>query len=368
MTDKNQFTVHSSKLTLNYFAIGSLPHKDVASAMRIVEKNFLPIPFWPQLARLNKNEDMLAQFLENMPGLVVDENSDKVYLENESDEFFEHLEEFFLDYEEIISNGNVDILEKYAITEKNSSTFIPFLEIVKKTQPHYAKGQIVGPFTLATTLTDKYNKSAFYDETLREIITKMLSLKALWQINKIKEVSENTIPIIFIDEPSVSQFGTSAFITISKEDVITALKDVSDLIKEHGALSAIHCCGKCDWTIPIESGVDIINLDGYFFAQSLSLFSKELKPFFEKGGKIAWGIVPTLDRDALEEANIDLLTNKFDEAINYLVKKGIDKELLISNSIITPSCGAGSLSVELAEKAMNLTQELSLKLKEKYIG
>ena len=32
--------------------------------------------------------------------------------------------------------------------------------------------------------------------------------------------------------------------------------------------------------------------------------------------------------------------------------------------MITPSCGAGILTVEMAEKAMDLTKELSIRLKE----
>lgn len=356
-----------SDLQLNCMAIGSLPHKNVEDAMKIVKENF-EIPFWPQLAKFNKNEDMINQFLENLPGLVIDQKLEKTYLENESDDFFEQLENLFLDYEEIISDIDAEILDKYKISDDNSSTIKPFLEIIKETKPKYAKGQIVGPFTLATTLTDKDNKCAFYDETLREIIVKTLSLKALWQIKEIKKANEGTTPIIFIDEPSISQLGTSAFITISKEEVVEIIKEVSDLIKEHGALSAIHCCGKCDWNVPIESEVDIINLDGFFFAQNLSLFSNELKPFLKNGGIIAWGVVPTLDKEALEKTDINEMVAKFDEAIDYLVKKGINKDLLISQSMVTPSCGAGSVNIELAEKAMNLTQELSLKLKEKYQG
>ena len=352
-------------LKLNCMAIGSLPHKDIESAMQIVKTNFSQIPFWPQLAKLNKNEDMIVQFLENMPGLMVDLELDKIYLENDSDEFYEQLENFFLDYEEIISGETIEALDKYAITKKYSSTFKPFSGIIKETKPKYAKGQIVGPFTLATILTNKENKCAFYDETLREVIVKTLCLKALWQIKEIKKANPTTTPIIFIDEPSLSQLGTSAFITVTKEEVVEIIKTVSDLIKENGALSAIHCCGKCDWTIPITCGIDIINFDGYAFAQNLSVFAEELKPFLENGGILAWGIVPTLDKDALEKTNLNEMVKKFDEAIDYLVKKGIDKSILINNSMITTSCGAGSLTVELAEKAMNLTEELSLKLKER---
>lgn len=355
-----------SNLNLNCMAIGSLPHKNVDEAMFCVKENFKEIPFWPQLSRYNKNEDMIVQFLENMPGLVVDEIAERVYLDNESDEFFEQLEEFFLDYEEILSTPDSDLIDKYAISENNSSTIKPFLEIISQTKPKYAKGQVVGPFTLATSLTDKEKKCAFYDETLREVIVKTLSLKALWQIKEIKKVSPDTIPIIFMDEPSISQLGTSAYITISEGEVINLIKEVSDIIKANGAISAIHCCGKCDWSAPIKIGVDILNLDGYFFAQNLSLFHKIIKPYLENGGTIAWGIVPTLDKDALEKADSKEMLTKFDEAIEYMINKGIDKTLIINQSVVTPSCGAGSLSVELAEKAMKLTKELSRNLKERY--
>lgn len=351
-------------LKLECLAIGSLPHKDVESAMKVVKTNFSKIPFWPQLAKLNKNEDMIVQYLEKMPGLI--DNGEKIYLENESDEFFEQLESLFIDYEEIIVDPESELIKKYEISENNSSTFRPFLEIVKETKPKFAKGQIVGPFTLATTLVDKEGKCAFYDETLREIVVKTLTLKALWQIKQIKSMSPDTTPIIFIDEPSASQLGTSAFITISRDEVIQIISEVSDIIKANGGISAIHCCGKCDWTLPIDCKIDMLNLDGYAFAQNLSLFSKEVESFVNNGGKIVWGVVPTLDKDALEAADLSVILQKFDEAIDYLVKKGVDKTLLINNSLVSTSCGAGSLSIEQSEKAMNLVQELSLRLKEKY--
>ncbi len=365
MTIKKDFqlTAHSSRLTLNCLAIGSLPHKSVEDAIELVSQNF-EIPFWPQLSKLNKNEDMIFQFLEKMPGVCLKE--EKLYLENDSDDFFEQLEAFFGDWEEITLNKNLKTLEKYEISEKNSATVKPFLNLIKKTLPDFAKGQIVGPFTLATSLTDIEGKCAFYDETLREIIIKTLCLKALWQIKEIKKASPATTPIIFIDEPSVSQLGTSAFITVSKDEVVDIIKEVSDLIKQNGAISAIHCCGKCDWSIPIQANVDIINLDGYFFAQNLSTFSKEVKEFLQKGGKIAWGIIPTLDKDALEKADLTQMISTFEQAIGFLGQKGIDKNLIINNSLITPSCGAGSLTVELAHKAMELTSKLSKELKKKY--
>lgn len=354
--DKNK------NLTLECTAIGSMPHSDANQAICIIENDFKKIPFWPQLVKVNRNEDMIFQFLEGMPSFFSDNN--KIYLDTDYETFFEDLEEFFNNYEEIIHDINSKKLEKFAIT--TSLSFGAYLELIRKIKPSFAKGQIVGPFTLASSLTTKDETATIYDDTLKEIIVKTLTLKALWQIKQIKSVNPETTPIIFIDEPSISQLGTSAYVSITYDEVISMLSEIINLIKQNGGISAIHCCGKCDWTIPLKSGVDIINPDAYSFAENLGLFSNEIEGFLNTGGKIAWGIVPTLDKKALEKMNIEMLIEKFQSAVNYLTKKGIDEKLIIENSLITPSCGAGILSAELAEKAMDLTKLLSSELKETY--
>lgn len=342
-------------------AIGSLPYDNTEKAIKLVKEHFNNIPFWPQLAKVSKNEDMTIQFLEGMPSFFASED---FRFDTENETFYEELEQFFINYEEIIENNDKDLLEKYAISKEFSSAFSPFIELVKTCGCKYAKGQIVGPFTLSTTLIDKQGRCAIYDDTLREVIVKTLTLKALWQIKQIKNAGAK--PIIFIDEPSISQLGTSAYLTISQDEVVSMLKEISDIIQANGALSAIHCCGKCDWSVPIKTGINIISLDAYAYAQNLSIFHNYVKKFLENGGKIAWGVVPTLDKDALEKADLATMIEKFEKAVKYLTKKGIDEKLIIENSLVSPSCGAGSLPQELAEKAMSLTHELSEYLKERY--
>ena len=343
---------------LDCLAIGSLPYNSADDAIKAVKTYFPTIPFWPQLAKVNRNEDMTVQFLEGMPSFSYCEDFS---FNTEDENFYEQLEQFFIDYEAITS-GDYGLLDKYAITY--SSAFPKFIELLKKQNSKFGKGQIVGPFTLATTLTDKSGRCAVYDDTLREIIIKILTLKALWQVEQIK--ATGATPIIFIDEPSLSQLGTSAYLTISQKDVISMLKEISDIIQANGGMSAIHCCGKCDWSVPILSGINMVSLDAYSYAENLSIYKKHVKKFLENNGKIVWGVVPTLDKTALNNADINTIMNKFDEAVKYLTKKGIDEKLIISNSYVSPSCGAGSLSVELAEKAMKLTYDLSEKLKERY--
>ena len=352
----------SENLKLQPLGIGSLPHKNPDDAMNIVAEKFSKIPFFPQLANVSKNEDMMFQFLEGMPSFLP-ENNEKFIVNSESEEFLIGLEDFFSDYQEIITDINSPLLEKYAISSKSSSTFKKFEQFIKENNPKYAKGQIVGAFTLCTTLNDQNGRAVIYDETLRDVIVKLLKLKALWQIKRIKNANPDTIPIIFMDEPSVSQIGTSAYLTVSENDVVKMLKEISDIINAQGALSAIHCCGKCDWRIPIKTGANIINFDAYTYGQNFNAYHKEISKFLNNGGKIAWGFVPTLDGETLHKLDIDVLAQKFHDSVNYLTKNGIDEKLIIDNSLITSSCGAGGLSIKDAEYAMSLVKELSDRLK-----
>ncbi|MBD5402398.1 hypothetical protein HDR58_06310 [bacterium] len=354
--------MNQADLKFKALAIGSLPHTDIQKAMLLVKKDFNEIPFFPQLANINKNEDMIIQFLEGLPSFLPSE-AENFTFDMESDLFFESLETFFTDYEEIIADIDSEKLENYGISKDFSSSFSEFEKIINETKPKYAKGQIIGPFTLATTLTDKNSKCAIYDETLRDIIVKLLSLKALWQIKHIKSANPQTTPIIFMDEPSVSQLGTSAYLTVSENEVIEMFREISNIIKENGGICAIHCCGKCDWRIPIKAGVNIINLDAYSYSENLSIYSSEIETFLKNRGMIAWGLVPTLDSKSLEKTTLTNLVEKFNNSVNYLTKKGIDEKLILDNSLITSSCGAGSLSEKLAEHAMDLVSELSKELK-----
>ncbi len=276
----------ASELTLECLAIGSLPCDNLDKAMEIVRKDFNNIPFWPQLTNISKKEDMLIQFSDEMSSFY-------------------------------------------------SVSFNKFLELIKETKPKYAKGQITGPFTLSLVLQT-------------QDVIERLTQKALWQINEIKKVSPHTIPIIFIDEPSLSN--------LKSKPPVKMIKTISDRIKENGGMSGLHCCGNCDWTIALNAGIDIISFDAYSYIGTLG---DEIKTFLAHGGKIAWGIVPTKDKMALESANLNKMIEVFENGVKYLTKKGIDEKIIIENSLITPSCGAGALSEELAEKAMNLTKQLS---------
>ncbi|MGD9581308.1 MAG: hypothetical protein AB7V50_08035 [Vampirovibrionia bacterium] len=353
-------------LALLATGIGSLPHKDAESAINFLDKEFKDIIVWPQLPIVSHMEGMFLQYSENFPGLIYDKDDDRFYVDTEDEKFYTELESLMIDYEAIVEEGNLELLEKYALSEARCSAFRPWLEKCKGQKPVAVKGQITGPFTFATTLSDQNRKLAFYDETLRETVEKFLTLKALWQIEHYKKEFPEALYIMSIDEPSISQYGSSAFLTVTKDDLISTMNNVADIIHKFGGISFTHCCGKTDWSIITSSRVKILNFDAYNFADSLLLYPEDIKQYIDNDCILAWGLVPTLDTKQVIEANKDNVIEIMDKTINGLVKKGLDKDKIISHSMITPSCGTGSLSVELAEKSLSLIIEVSEELKSRY--
>ena len=83
---------------------------------------------------------------------------------------------------------------------------------------------------------------------------------------------------------------------VSRENIINYLNEVIDAIKLEGALSGIHCCGNTDWSLLTDTKVDIINFDAYEYSEKLALYSDSIESFIKRGGKIAWGIVPSSEK------------------------------------------------------------------------
>ena len=72
-------------LTLKATAVGSLPHKNAQDAIKLIFDEFKEIPFWPQLAGVDRREDMTSQYVQGIPGIVYDEKNCKYIYDSASD-------------------------------------------------------------------------------------------------------------------------------------------------------------------------------------------------------------------------------------------------------------------------------------------
>jgi len=333
--------------------IGSLPHKDEKDAFRLILENFPSIPFWPQLPNRSFLEGMVVQYSEGFPSLKWDQREQKVWIDTSRD-FDREVVTFYQWLEE----GD---LEPFRITETFSRglRFLETLSLSKnRQQVGYVKGQVVGPITFGLSLTDPEQKPIFYDPTLRDILVKHLSAKARWMEKRFNELLPGTKTIIFFDEPSLSSFG-SAFSSLNREDVILSLNECFSAVK---GLKGVHCCGNTDWGLLLETNLDILSFDAFGYLETLSLYPEKVRTFLERGGILAWGLVPTREEDLVKE-NVESLVDRFKRGNETLQEKGVDRALL-RRAILTPSCGTASLPVPLAERACHLTADVSRRLRE----
>ncbi len=328
-------------------AIGSMPHTDPEEACSLVMKYLPDIPAWPQLPPRSPKENMGIQFSEGFPGIVV--NGDKVHIEPGAD-FETELTQVYFDAEQ----GNFD---KYAVSLEYAAGFHAFLSQTPKLD--MVKGQITGPITWGLMVTDKEGLAILYNENLAEATAKFLRLKASWQENALRQISRHTI--VFVDEPYLLSLR-SVFTSIPEDKVTILLEEVFQGIR---GLKGLHCCGNTDWPVLLGTSTDILSMDAYNYASSFSCYPGEVNSFLERGGAIAWGIVPN-NEEALSTETVSSLYDRLGEAIAPFTKNGISFKQILRQSLLTPSCGLASLSPEAARQALELVANLSHNLRKKY--
>ncbi len=340
--------------------IGSLPMNDHLAATRMVLDYTPEIPLWVQLPQF-KEEGMMAQFIAGMPAVAT--KGDRLFIDVDSESYDAEFLGFFEEYIEVSDNDELLPDSRFALHDKSAGGFHAFIEVIRSLdkKPKALKGQITGPITFCTGVSDHEKQAIFYNESLRDAAVKHLAMNAKWQI---KILSEFDLPvIIFIDEPALAGYGSSEFISISREEIARCLGEVTSAIDSEGGISGIHVCANTDWSLVLESGVDIVNFDAYSYFDKLALYPDQIKEFVENGGILAWGLVPTLKADEIMKETVESLFSSWLEKSAVLENMGIDREKIFRQSLITPSCGTGALPLELAESVMALTRDLSEKIR-----
>jgi len=321
--------------------IGSLPHEDPAEAVDLVLRCLKQVPYWPQLPALGFGENMYAQYSTKLPGIDIDAKGKRISVD-------------LMDYEpeEFYSAVLSEDLDYFACPKEN---FHGFYELLSRKLPaglKAIKGQVTGPVSLGLQIFDANGKSVVYDEAYSEIIRKNLNLMLRWQERELQKKCARAL--LFLDEPSLSLVGTP-FAAISPEKVTSWINEVFENVN---CIKGLHCCGNTDWPTVLNTNVDVLSFDAYNYGHTISLYPAEVKRFLERGGSIAWGIIPNQEDD-LRLASVPSLIEKLERSMASLVAKGVDPELLHRTSLLTPQCGLGSLDEMMATETLLLLNQVS---------
>jgi len=337
-------------------AIGSLPHADAEMATRLMLEAFGEVASWPQLPSLGFRENMYAQYSEGMPGVRVDAAAGRMWFQVDSSLDAE-LEEF---YQAVIEED----LDRFAISRDFAAGLGLLLDgtFAKETAGRpYVKGHMTGPISFGLTVTDQNKRASLYNETLEQAIVKGLTLKGKWQSRELRRAAPGAKVVIFYDEPYLHSVG-SALISVSREQVVGEIKEC---LEGCGAdITGVHCCGNTDWSLVFATGVDVVHFDAYEYMEPFVAYDAEIGGHLERGGSVAWGIVPK-DEAVFQVSAQDLL-DRLEDAFDLLEARGLDRGTLAARALVSPSCGLGSATIEVADRSLELTAELSAAMKDRY--
>jgi hypothetical protein len=324
-----------------------MPHTDVGAALDAALS--LDIPFWPQLPRLNYYEDMYVQASEHFPGILLD--MDKQTLAFSMDKFIVELEETLAHFDE---PAYFDISTQY------SDVYHRFLDLDLSDRPAI-RGQLEGPISFGLNVLDQDKRPIIFDDTVRPFMYEFMAKRINVQLERLKKLNPNAF--MFIDEPGL-QFLFSA---LSGYDSNAARQDMEEFLSMIERPRGVHLCGNPDWDFLLNLDMDILSMDAYLNAEIFANYADSIKRFLGRGGVIAWGIVPT-NFEPFEAETIDTLTHQLEKVWRVLENKGIEKENLLSRSLISPAtcCLVNPDGEKTVAAAFKVVQDLSGRLRDKY--
>ena len=339
--------------------IGSLPIGSHQEATDLIFHYTPDIPLWPQLP-IYKREGMMQQFLPGLPGVM--EINGKTFINTASITCEEEMLTFYEEYLGVTEGAAPLEESRFQLAREAAPGFYVFLEQARARKGKLAalKGQTTGPVTFCTGLVDQDGRAIFYNDQLRDVAVKHLAMKARCQVRKMAEICGRTI--MFFDEPGLAGLGSSAFITITREDIVACLSEVFNAVRVENGLTGVHVCANTEWSVVFESGVDIVSYDAYSYFDKLILYPEHLVKFFAGGGILASGIVPTTP-EFIDAETAESLVAKWFGQTEQLLAIGIDREKVYAQTLITPSCGTGAVSKEQAEKVLALTKSVSERIR-----
>ena len=318
--------------------LGSIPLVEAATALELVLDHFPEIPFWPQLSHRGPWEDILLQFTAGLPGIRVNPKTRTAAVAADIDRPTE-----LTGYYQAVLDHDLD---RFALTQQTAPGFFALLDVIRRGRPglERAKGQVVGPVLFCQGVKDAAGRPVIHDEELRTVYAEALGLAGAWQAGElIKAGPDLGRPLIMIDDPGFYMLG-SAYLPLETQAAVDMLNLTAGPIRRAGALVGVHCCANTDWSALLGSEVDLISFDAADFGDEFVIYGQATAGFIERGGRLAWGAVPTKNFQGDETAAG--LSDRLLDLMNRLVGQGVDPVRLIDQSWITPACGCGGLTVD----------------------
>jgi methionine synthase II (cobalamin-independent) len=315
--------------------IGHLPHYDPGEAVEFVLRHSPKLPSAPALPARSRREGMIAQAAAGIAGVAVDD--------------FGSLS---------IDHQALDPEAPLLDTEFRGDAFVGLRAFLTAVADRVGplKVSTTGPITLGLAL-----HAAGIDADLAFRIAGRVVRRrsAALMEHVLKRVPQAQL-VLFIDEPAMGSLAEPGF-PIAPSDGVDLVSGALAVI-ESTAVTGLHCCTTADYRLLLSAGPRVLSVP---VREEISAHAGLFGDFLERGGWMAWGAVPT---DGPVGTTVDRLWRRLAVLGRGLVEDGLDPELLISQAIITPTCGLAQHGVTQAELVMELTAAVADRLQQQAAG
>jgi hypothetical protein len=345
--------------------MGIMPHRDVTRALDLAMG--LDVPFWPQLPHVSFFEDMYAQTSQHFPGVIVDTAEKRIRFETAA--FEAGLDEYM---------EKMDGPDYLSLGKDYSVVYHRFLEGDFGKYPSI-RGQITGPVSFGFKIEDENLKPIIYNDTVRDILFDFIQRKVNIQYRQLAEKNPNAF--VWVDEPGLAQ----VFSALTGYNDQQAKKDFASFFDGVEGPKGLHLCAAVDLRYLLELDADILSFDAFQMEAMPSEYGRAVAAFIEKGGIIAWGIVPT-DSTSLGQqtaVSLDALVTGYWKVVTAAT--GMPLERIAESSMLAPArCCLIDIGLEseacpvlpgqegqsreerLVEKAFAFVRDISRRLREQF--
>jgi hypothetical protein len=317
-------------------ACGSLPHVDAGEAIDLVLDSLPGLPAAPALPARHPAEGMLGQAAWGLGGVVVGDDGG------------------LLVDTEVLDRDASGVDDAALPAEPFGATlaFFDELELRRWTGP--VKIQCTGPVTLGSALVAA--GAAPRDAFPAAAAAVRRRARALVSDAR-RRLRDNTL-VFVVDEPSLGR-ATLGDAPLGVEDAVDLVSGTLGAI-EGVAVAGLHCCSVADWGAVLRAGPHLLSLPVDIAG---SLRPSDLGPFFERGGWVAWGAVPTSAPLApVDGGGVPRLWRSLAARWHALADGGVDPVLLRRRALVTPACGLARHDPAQAALALRLTSALGARI------
>jgi methionine synthase II (cobalamin-independent) len=322
--------------------IGSMPGERPIEASAVVFGELPEIPYLPELPSRGVGADMLGRTAARMVDIAIEEVASGYRVAAHPGHVHRRASDLL--------QWDLDAFEE--ASQRSGIT------------PPVVKTQLAGPWTLAAgielarghrVLTDKGALRDFAESMLAGLATHVADLTARVGAPVAVQFDEPSLPAVLEGSLSTpSGYGTVRPVHAAEARALLATV-IDGAARITGQPVILHCCAAEPPIALLRSaGADVLSLDLTLADLKAAPFLDAVGEAWDGGAVFALGLVPSTEPDGPAWKLHDYAK----PALELVDRLGFDREILMTQATVTPTCGLAGASEPWAKEALTLSRKL----------